>query len=679
MLEKMTKLDTAVLGHDLKTVQALQRRHDNLERELAPLEDKVNKVNLLANSVQASYPNERQNVLKKQKEIHDLWQQVKQKAAERRARLENAVGQQIFTNSCKGLLAWVGDIKDILNAENMARDVQTAEDLLKKHQDLKNEINAKDDEFKQVSNLGEKLVKSNPELHDIPENLARLSAEQAAIARGWKEKQLWLQQCHQLQLFNKEADKIDAATSSHQAYLEFSDLGCSLDEVEALQKQHRAFTNTLSAQDDRLNGFSKKADHLIAQNHYDSQNINEKRNQVLQRRQFVKEASQQRTNALNASKNYQEFCAEVHDLRVWMSDKLKTASDETYRDLNNLERKLQKHEAFERELRANEGQLRTVNKLGQALIAQDSYRKDDVAKTLHDLNDEWQKLVGLSLEKGRRLRQAVTQHDYNNNIEDVRHKLDEIDEILKSTNVGNDLRSCRELLKRHDGLESDLMQCGNRVDELVARSNDMSDEGHFDSDSIRNKALQSQQRLKALHMPANERRAALEEALKFYEFQFELDAELQWIKEHLPLVTSDEFGQNLHQAQNLHKKNRKLEAEIVGHEPVIEKTIENGQYLIDSKHPESKKVQELNDNLNEAWADLKEKTSQRGQKLDLSLKAQQFFFEANEVESWLNEKADILASTDYGRDRDAATKLLTKHKVIISHSSLQLLLNYVIV
>ena len=59
------------------------------------------------------------------------------------------------------------------------------------------------------------------------------------------------------------------------------------------------------------------------------------------------------------------------------------------------------------------------------------------------------------------------------------------------------------------------------------------------------------------------------------------------------------------------------------------------------------------------------KASERSRKLDLSLKAQQFFFEANEVESWLTEKNDILKSTDYGRDRDAASKLLTKHKVSI--------------
>lgn len=70
-----------------------------------------------------------------------------------------------------------------------------------------------------------------------------------------------------------------------------------------------------------------------------------------------------RRQALFASRSFQEFSAEVDDLNDWLVDKSKTAGDESYRDLNNLERKLQKHEAFERELRANEGQLRNVNKV----------------------------------------------------------------------------------------------------------------------------------------------------------------------------------------------------------------------------------------------------------------------------------------------------------------------------
>lgn len=53
-----------------------------------------------------------------------------------------------------------------------------------------------------------------------------------------------------------------------------------------------------------------------------------------------------------------------------MAEKSRAVQDESYRDLNNLERKLQKHEAFERELRANEGRLRSINKVFPRQIIQ---------------------------------------------------------------------------------------------------------------------------------------------------------------------------------------------------------------------------------------------------------------------------------------------------------------------
>jgi spectrin beta len=65
----------------------------------------VNQVNVLADSFKSSYPNERTNVNVRQKEVQDLWGKVKAKALERRSRLEDAVGHQIFMNSSKNLVS----------------------------------------------------------------------------------------------------------------------------------------------------------------------------------------------------------------------------------------------------------------------------------------------------------------------------------------------------------------------------------------------------------------------------------------------------------------------------------------------------------------------------------------------------------------------------------------------
>ncbi|KAK6631754.1 hypothetical protein RUM43_013818 [Polyplax serrata] len=227
MSEKLSQLEGAEHGPDLKTVQALQRRHQHLERELAPVEEKVNRVNLLANSVKSSYPNERSNVSTRQNEIKELWDRVINKAKDKRSRLEDAVGQQVFTNSSKNLLAWSDSVREALSADEPVRDIATAEALQKKHSELDDDIRAHEDEWCEVVCLGRKLLARNPQLEDVKEKLAKMDSEREALRRSWIEKDNWLKQCLDLQVFNREADQIDASTSAHEAFLEFSDLGVS--------------------------------------------------------------------------------------------------------------------------------------------------------------------------------------------------------------------------------------------------------------------------------------------------------------------------------------------------------------------------------------------------------------------------------------------------------------------
>ncbi|KQS43498.1 uncharacterized protein Dere_GG15134, isoform B [Drosophila erecta] len=663
MSEKMLQLDTAVITPDLRTVQALQRRHQNLERELAPVEDKVNRVTYLGNSVKNAYPAEKDNVNVRQQEVQDMWQQVQQRGSDLRNRIESEVGQQVFNNSAKVLLAWIDSVKDQLNADESARDVETANNLLKKHNDLGDDIRAHDTEFVEVIQLGKQLSDGKPNMAETVAVIERLKAEQDAIHRGWAEKQKWLLQCVDLQMFNREADKIDATTKSHEAFLEYNNLGSSLDEVEAILKRHLDFEKSLMAQDKILKGFSDNADKLISNDHYDSKYIGDRRNQVLGKRKAVKDRAFERKRLLQASKDFHKFAAEADDLKVWLQDKTRIAGDENYRDLSNLPRKLQKHQAFERELRANEGQLRNVTKDGQALV-QAGNRVPEVESRVADLNKRWKDLLTLSEDKGRKLEQAASQREHNRSLEDAKKKVDELDVALRSGDVGNDLRSCKDLINKQQILESEITIWDQKVAELVSTGDDMAHGGHFNAQNIEAGTKELQQRFKDLRDPTQRRRAKLEESLNYHKFVFELDSEFQWINEHLPAAKSNELGHNLHQAQSLHKKHKKLEAEIKGHQPMINKALAAGQSLISQQHPEREQVESLCQQLEQAWHDLERHCGERSRKLDMSLKAQQYLFDAGEIESWLGERNNVLRSTEYGRDRDSAAKLLTKHKTI---------------
>ena len=170
--------------HDLTTVKALQRKHKGLERELAPIKDKVGQVSQLGADVIQGFPSERENIEEKIQDVQARWEMLENKAAERSRRLEDAVGMQLFTSGVRTLLQWVDATKAALNSTDATvRDVQTAEELLNKHAEVGDEIRAKQDEFTSLISLGQKMYTRQP-TQETEEQVQRLGEERKAVLRG---------------------------------------------------------------------------------------------------------------------------------------------------------------------------------------------------------------------------------------------------------------------------------------------------------------------------------------------------------------------------------------------------------------------------------------------------------------------------------------------------------------
>ena len=63
-------------------------------------------------------------------------------------------------------------------------------------------------------------------------------------------------------------------------------------------------------------------------------------------------------------------------------------------------------------------------------------------------------------------------------------------------------------------------------------------------------------RFNALKDPMAQRRKKLEDSLRWHQYNFDANSELNWIQEHMPAATSTEYGKNLVDAQNLHAKHK---------------------------------------------------------------------------------------------------------------------------
>ncbi|XP_062606729.1 spectrin alpha chain-like isoform X6 [Saccostrea cucullata] len=672
IMEKDAILSTDDYGRDLASVQALQRKHDGVERDLAALEEKVHALSKEAERLEDIHKEQAPQISAKQTEIVDNWEKLKNKGAERKARLDDSYYLHRFLADFRDLVSWVHDMKNIISADDLAKDVAGAEALVERHNEHKGEIDAREDSFKSTDQAGQRLVNADHYAADeVREKLVTLSKEKSSLLELWEERKILYEQCMDLQLFYRDMEHADAWMTKQEAFLANTDLGDSLDGVEALIKKHEDFEKSLAAQEEKIKMLDDFATKLIESEHYAYDDVAAKRDQLLERRNALYETSANRRQLLEESYKFQTFERDCDETKSWINEKLKTASDESYLDPTNLQTKVQKHQNFEAELEANRNRIETIQQTGEQLIEEKHYASETIRERVEEIVKLWNTLLTQTDRKGNKLKEASQQQQFNRNIEDIEVWLGEIEGQFMSEDYGkplhrHDLTSVQNLQKKHALLEADVAAHQDRIESIVIQADQFVNSGHFDADNIKAKQEQVVQRYDALQEPMEARKQKLADALKLQQFLRDAEDEEDWIREKEPIASSTNRGRDLIGVQNLMKKHQALQAEIAGHEPRISNVCSHGNKMMDDGHFATEEIQRKIEELQDRWQQLKDKALQRKQDLEDSLQAQQYFADANEAESWMKEKEPIAANTDYGKDEDSAEALLKKHDAFMS-------------
>uniref|UniRef100_A0A8C9TFL8 Spectrin alpha, non-erythrocytic 1 n=1 Tax=Scleropages formosus TaxID=113540 RepID=A0A8C9TFL8_SCLFO len=668
--EKEQLMSSDDFGRDLASVQALLRKHEGLERDLAALEDKVNNLGNEAERLQETHPQNAPQIHFKRDELITSWDHIRTLAAERHAHLNDSYRLQRFTADFRDLTNWVTEMKALINADELANDVAGAEALLDRHQEHKGEIDAHEDSFKGTDEAGQALVNTGHYASDeVKEKLAILSEERESLLELWELRRQQYEQCMDLQLFYRDTEQVDNWMSKQEAFLLNEDLGDSLDSVEALLKKHEDFEKSLSAQEEKITALDEFATKLIQNNHYAKDDVAARRDALLNRRNALHDRAQSRRAALEDSFQLQQFFRDSDELTSWINEKMKTATDEAYKDPSNLQGKVQKHQAFEAELSANQSRVDGLQTSGQDLIDRQHYAADEVSSRMDEVKNQWKMLQEAAELKGIKLREANQQQQFNRNVEDIELWLYEVEGHLASDDYGKDLTGVQNLQKKHALLEADVWAHQDRIDGITIQARQFQEAGHFDTDNICRKQEALSTRYEALKEPMAVRKQRLTDSLRLQQLFRDVEDEETWIREKEPIASSTNRGKDLIGVQNLLKKHQVLQAEIAGHEPRIKALTQKGQAMVDEGHFAGEDMQVRLDELSARWEALKNKAAQRRQDLEDSLQAQQYFADANEAESWMREKEPIVGSTDHGKDEDSAEALLKKHEALMSDLS----------
>eukprot|EP00041_Stephanoeca_diplocostata_P037687 m.1437305 g.1437305 ORF g.1437305 m.1437305 type:complete len:2502 (+) comp25086_c0_seq1:132-7637(+) len=663
--EMATAVGTDDVGKDLSTVEALQRKHDALARDLrGALAAKVDKLVGDATALQTAQPLHAAEVEGKCATVQDSWQSLKAAADDRKLKLDEARSYQLFLKDFRDLSSWVGGVHEQAKSTEVASDQTTADDMLKQHQELQHEFNTRLRDVDGLKAAGDVLITQllGTYAGETQTLLADLDAELEQLGRDMEARNVKLQQCCELQKFTRGADQVDMWISTQETPLLSTDYGASLGAVESLLKKHGDFEKAFVAQTEQIDEVCAEADRLVADQHYDAPAITARKQALREQWEKLTASASDRKDKLFGAQRLHQFLRDTDEMETWMNEKLHVAGDPSFQDPTNLQGKAQKHSKFNAEVGANQERVFNVIHDGEKLVSENPENVSLIEERNATLRHLWDDLGKQSANKGQKLEEARQQQQYNLSVEDVEFWLSQVERLASNDDLGSDLLSVKSLVKKHGIIVNDIREHQPAITKVEAQAQAFVAANHFDAAGIAARCASIVDRYAKVNTVASERTFALNESLKLQHLLRDVDDEALWVRGRQRVATSTDYGRDLTSVQSLVKKHGATLDEIHAHAGIVRDVLAAADALVQSNHYDLESIQRSRDDLAALWQDLETQAAERGKLLAEEVTHREFVAKASEEVSWIGDKLHLLEQRVTTDTLSSAEALVRKHE-----------------
>uniref|UniRef100_UPI00358EA8B4 spectrin beta chain, non-erythrocytic 1-like n=1 Tax=Myxine glutinosa TaxID=7769 RepID=UPI00358EA8B4 len=664
-IREKTKIIEAMkeLGNDLSAVIAVQRKLSGMERDITSIQAKVSELQAEADRQAEQHPEQAATIRGRLQELLNTWEELQSMIRAREESLGETNKLRQFFMSMEDFHAWVSRSQGAAANEELPESLPEAEVLLAQHEALRSEIAGRQDEYESMHNLSDVTTpdQNNAEYCFLLERLEALDKGWTTLGRLMKARHSLLTQCHGYQTFMRDAKQAEVIITNQEFALARDEMPQTLVGAEAAIKKHEAFVASMDTNEERINGVVELGEKLVTDGNFYSEKISEKVNSIRERANKNRHGAKDLVDKLRDNQELQKLLQDSRELNLWINEKMLTAQDTTYDEARNLHSKWLKHQAFTAELASNKGWLNKIEQDAEVLMREKPETRAEVEARLVELRRLWLQLETTTQNKATLLFEANKAELFSQSCADLDHWINDLETQIQSDDCGKDLKSVNLLLNKQQMIENQMEVRRRETEELQAQAAVLQQEGKAgdEADGIQRVV---EQRLAQIKEPLSQRRLKLLSSKESHQLKRDLEDEMMWVEEHMPLATSTDHGDNLHTVQLLIKKNENLDKELQGHQQWVDDVCERGERLVVHGTPDGEAVSSRLNDLRELWAKLRTEVASRAARLDQSLQAHQYYSDATEAESWLSEQELYMMGEDKAKDEQSAAAMLKKHQ-----------------
>merc|ERR1711963_1195906 len=470
-----------------------------IEVELAKLKVMVNDIQAHQSSVDTLNDAGRQiiesgkgskeasNTQGKLNELNSKWNNLLAKAEGRQGDLEDALKEaQAFNAEIQDMLSWLNDVDSALSTSKPVGGLpETAKDQLDRFMEVYMELEATSPKVEDLLGRGNEYLKKSKDgaAANLQNNLRTLKSRWDNILTRANDKKI------KLEIALKEATEfhealqafIDWLTHAEKTLANSKPVSRVLENINVQIEEHKEFQNEVSSQRETMLSLDKKGTHLK----YFSQKqdvilIKNLLVSVQHRWEKVVSKSAERTRALDYG--YKE-AKEFHEAWEFMCDWLDRAAEQlsdmssmNKNDPAKIKKDIEKHKEFQKELSGKQPMYDSTMKNGKALQGKAPKSDEPVLKQmLQELKDKWLTVCNLSVEKQRKLEEALLlSGQFKDAMKALMDWLKKIAKDLDNTSpVHGDLDTVISLVEKHKNFEEELNSRTEQYESLTKTAEEL--------------------------------------------------------------------------------------------------------------------------------------------------------------------------------------------------------------
>lgn len=291
--------------------------------------------------------------------------------------MEKTLHYQEFVEIANAFENWMNQENQVLEKFSVSNDLAVIEAQKIQHDEHGKSINAKSADLEKVIQMGEKVEDRK---EDVESRVADLKEKYEALGKFWTQVLNQILEGDKLARFERDCARAEHWMNIREQALNAQDN--NQQNVEVLMKKHEDFDRALKLQESKINAIVAEADNLIEADHSSKEKIASRKEEILQRWNGLKEQLTAKHKEVGEVQTLQEFWKTSEEYDEWLDEKIVVAKQPI--NEQHLNQGIQRHQAFQSELDANQDRLDSILKSGEDI----SQKNEDQAHLIKEKSDE---------------------------------------------------------------------------------------------------------------------------------------------------------------------------------------------------------------------------------------------------------------------------------------------------